>query len=234
MPQYAVIGLGTFGKKVALTLTEKGADVIVIDRNSVSIEEIKDKVSAALILDSTDEHAMRSIDIQNVDAAIVALGDNQEEAILTTALLKKLGITQIVARAIDAQYADVLKTVGAHKVIIIEEQMGEDIAIRLLSPEIYQHVILTTGHSLIEIAARDEFVGKTLKEIDFRRRYGVNIIAIQKKVPRVNDEGKVYHTIEVNDVPGPDDIIEKDDILVVVGSDANIEKLSIAHRNTTK
>lgn len=228
MPQYAVIGLGTFGKKVALTLAEKGAQVIVIDKDKNSIEEIKDHVSAALIMDSTDEHAMRSTEISNVDAAVVALGDNQEEAILTTALLKKIGVPYIVARAINTQYADILQTIGAQKVIVLEEQMGENVAKRLLSPEIYQHVVLTTGHSLVEIQVRDEFVGKTLKQLDFRRKYGINIIAIQRKVPHVDDNGKVTHTVQVNDVPGPDDVVQKDDILVIVGSDDNIEKMSIS------
>jgi trk system potassium uptake protein TrkA len=231
MPQYAVIGLGTFGKKVALTLASKGGDVVVIDRDKERIEEIKDQVSAAMIMDSTDEYAMRSAEIGNIDAAVVALGDNQEEAILTTAVLRKLGVPYIIARAINAQYAEVLRTIGAQKVVIIEEQMGETIAKRLLSPEIYQHVVLTTGHSLVEIQARKEFIGKSLKELDFRRSYGVNIIAIQRKIPHVDDDGKVTYTVSVNDIPGPDDIVQKDDILVVVGADKNIEQMSIETEN---
>jgi len=231
MPQYAVIGLGTFGKKVALTLASKGADVVVIDRDKDSIEEIKDHVSAALIMDSTDELAMKSAEIGNIDGAVVALGDNQEEAILSTALLHKLGVPYIVARAINSQYAEVLRTVGAQKVVIIEEQMGEVIAKRLLSPEIYQHVVLTTGHSLVEIQARKEFIGKTLKELDFRRTFGINIIAIQRKVPHVGEDGKIAHTVTVNDIPGPDDIVQKDDVLVVVGTDRNIEQMSIETEN---
>ena len=108
--------------------------------------------------------------------------------------------------------------------------MGETVAKRLLSPEVYQHVVLTTGHSLVEIAVRDEFIGKTLKQLDFRRRYGVNVIAIQKRIPEVNEEGKVTYAVRVNDVPGPDDRIEKDDVLVVVGADDNIEKMSISQK----
>ncbi len=227
MAQYAVIGLGAFGRKVALTLTDKGADVIVIDKDHDRIEEIKDQVSAALVLDSTDELAMKASDIDNVDAVVVALGDRQEDAILTTALLKKMGISNIVARAIDKQYGEILMTVGAHRVIIIEEQMGEDLAKRLLSPKIYQHVVLTTGHSLVEIEVKPEFIGKTLKEIEFRHKYGLNVIAIQHKVPKIDDSGKVQITIEVNDIPGPNDRIREGDVLVVVGADENIEKMSL-------
>lgn len=230
MPQYAVIGLGAFGKKVALTLAEKGAAVVVIDKSKDRVEEIKDSVSAALILDCTDERAMHATEIENVDAAVVALGDDQEEAILATAILKKIGVSRVIARAINTLYADVLKMVGADRVIIIEEQMGEEVAKRMLSPDIYQHVVLTTGHSLVEMEARKEFVGKTLREIDFRKKYGVNIIAIQKRIPKVNEDGKVQYVIEVNDVPGPFDKIAKDDVLVVVGSDDNIEKMSIPEK----
>ncbi len=230
MPQYAVIGLGVFGKKVALTLAEKGVAVVVIDKNKDHVEEIKDNVSAALILDCTDERAMKATDIENVDAAVVALGDDQEEAILATAILKKIGVSRVIARAINTLYADVLKMVGADRVIIIEEQMGEEVAKRLLSPDIYQHVVLTTGHSLVEMEAPKEFVGKTLREIDFRKRYGVNVIAIQKKIPKVDEDGKVKYVIEVNDVPGPFDRVAKDDVLVVVGSDDNIEKMTIPEK----
>jgi len=230
MPQFAVIGLGAFGKKVAFTLSQKGANVIAIDKNRDSVEEIKEHVSAALVLDSTDEDAMKAAGIKDVDAAVVALGDNQEEAILITAILKKMGVSKIVARAINQLYAHVLKSVGADSVIVIEERMGEDLAKRLLSPEIYQHVVLTTGHSLVEVEARPEFIGKSLRQLDFRRTFGVNIIAIQKKIPSVNDEGKVTYTIEVNDIPGPEDRIEKGDILVVVGADENIERMSIAQK----
>jgi len=230
MPQFAVIGLGAFGKKVAFTLSEKGANVIAIDKNRDSVEEIKEQVSAALVLDSTDEDAMKAAGIKDVDAAVVALGDNQEEAILITAILKKMGVSKIVARAINQLYAHVLKSVGADTVIVIEERMGEDLAKRLLSPEIYQHVVLTTGHSLVEMEARPEFIGKSLRQLDFRKTFRVNIIAIQKKIPSVNEEGKVTQKIEVNDVPGPEDRIEKGDILVVVGADENIERMGIAQK----
>ena len=225
MPQYGVIGLGTFGRKVAITLTEKGASVVVIDKNSEKIEEIKDKVDVALVMDSTDEESMRGAEIENLDGAVIALGDDQEQAILTTAILRRIGISPIIARAIDSLYAHVLNIVGADKVIIIEEQMGEDVAMRLLAPEILEKVVLTTGHILAEVAAKKEFVGKSIKDLDFRKRFGVNIIAIQKKVSKIDDEGRAFQATEVNDLPGPEDKIEENDTLVVVGSEPNIEDL---------
>jgi trk system potassium uptake protein TrkA len=225
MPQYGVIGLGTFGKKVALTLTEKGASVVVIDKDRDKIEEIKDKVDVALVLDSTDEEGMRAAEIENLDGAVIALGDDQEQAILTTAILRRIGISPVIARAMDSLYAHVLNIVGADKVVIIEEQMGEEIAMRLLAPEILEKVVLTTGHILAEVAAKKEFVGRSIKELDFRNKFGVNIIAIQKKVSKVDQEGRAFQATEVNDLPGPNDRIDENDTLVVVGSETNIEGL---------
>lgn len=225
--QFVVIGLGTFGSKIIHTLTEHGAEVIAIDQDKKKVETAKDSVAIAMSLDSTDENAMIAAQINDVDAAIVALGEAQEEAILTTVILKKMGIHPIVARASNELYAHVLKRVGADQVIIIEEQAGEDIAKRLLAPEIHEKVVLTTGHSLAEIEAKKGFVGKTLKELDIRKKYGVNVIAIQKKITRIDEDGKVVQSVEMNDLPGPDDRIEEGDILVVVGSDSDIEKLAL-------
>ncbi len=224
--QYAIIGLGTFGKKVALTLTQNGANVIGIDKDKEKVEEIKDRIGVALSLDATDEEAVRAAQIEDVDAAVVALGDAQEEAILTTAILKRMGITPIVARAMDSLYAHVLKLVGADKVIVIEEQMGEEIAKQLLTPDIHEKTALTTGHILAEIKAKREFVGRTLEELDFRGKLGVNVISIQSKISKIDDEGKPYETVELNDVPGPRDRIEDGDVLLVVGAQADVERLA--------
>lgn len=228
MAQYLVIGLGTFGERVALSLTEKGADVVVVDKNRAKVEDIKDKVGVALILDSTDEEAMRAADVENVDGAVVALGDAQEEAILTTAILKRMGISPVVARAADQLYAHVLSLVGADRVVIIEEQMGEEIAKRLLAPEVHEKILLTSGHILAEIEASKGFVGKTLKELGLRRKFGVNVISIQKKVTQIDEEGKVHQTTQVNDLPGSDDRIEEGDVLVLVGSQTNIDRLTLS------
>lgn len=226
--RYLVVGLGTFGMKIIRTFTERGADVIAVDNDREKVEAIKDIVAIAMTLDSTDESAMRAAQIDDVDAAVVALGESQEEAILTTVVLKKMGIHPIIARAANALYAHVLKQVGADHVTIIEEQAGEEIAKRLLAPEIHEKIFLTTGHSLVEIAAKKDFIGKTLKDLDLRRKFGVNVIAIQKKTDRIDDDGKVVHDTTMNDLPGPDDIIEEEDVLVIVGADSDIEKLALS------
>jgi trk system potassium uptake protein TrkA len=226
MKQFAVIGLGKFGKKVALTLAEKGGQVLVVDEDIRKVEEIKDQVAQAVCLDSTDEDAMRAAGLEDVDAAVVGAGENLELSILTTAILKKLGVPHIIARAVSDIHAQILERVGATRVINVEEQMGEQVARSIIAPEIHEQFALATGHSLAEVVPRPEFIGQTIGKINFRQQYGVNIIAIQKRLPVVTPEGKNSFQILINDLPKPTDEIEDNDVLVVVGSDENIERMA--------
>jgi trk system potassium uptake protein TrkA len=226
MKQFAVIGLGKFGRKVALTLAEKGGQVLAVDEDIRKVEEIKDRVAQAVCLDSTDEDAMRAAGLEDVDAAIVSAGENLELSVLSTAILKRLGVPHIVARAVSDLHAQILERVGATRVINVEEQMGEQVARSIIAPEIHEQFALATGHSLAEVVPRPELIGQSIGRINFRQQYGVNIIAIQKRIPVVTAEGRNSFQILINDLPKPTDVIEADDVLVVVGSDENIEKLA--------
>jgi trk system potassium uptake protein TrkA len=226
MKQFAVIGLGKFGMKVALTLTEKGGQVLAVDEDIRKVEEVKDHVAQAVCLDSTDEDAMRAAGLEDVDAAIVGAGENLEFSILATAILKKLGVPNIVARAVSDLHAQILERVGATRVIMVEEQMGEQVARSIIAPEIHEQFALATGHSLAEVVPRPEFIGQSIGKINFRQQFGVNIIAIQKRIPIVTPEGKNSFQVLINDLPKPSDVIEDTDVLVVVGSDGNIERLA--------
>jgi len=226
MKQFAVIGLGKFGMKVALTLAEKGGQVLAVDEDIRKVEEIKDLVAQAVCLDSTDEDAMRAAGLEDVDAAIVGAGENLELSVLTTAILKKLGVPHIVARAVSNLHAQILERVGATRVINVEEQMGEQVARSIIAPAIHEQFPLATGHSLAEVVPPPGFIGQTIGKINFRQQFGVNIIAIQKRIPVVTPEGRNSFEIHVNDLPKPTDTIEDNDVLVVVGSDENIERLA--------
>ena len=225
MKQFAVIGLGSFGRKVAVTLAEKGAEVMAIDKDLNKVENIKDKVVSAVTLDSTSVDELKSVGITDIDTVVVALGEQQEAAILTTVLLKNLGVGEVIARAMNDLYAQILKMVGADKVILIEEQMAEQLAKALVAPQIIENIPLASGHSLVKIKPRREFIAKKLKDLNFRSRYGINVVAIQKKVEEINDEGETVIRIKVNDLPGPDDKLSEDETLLVVGSEEEIEKL---------
>ncbi len=227
MKQFAVVGLGTFGERVARTLMAKGAEVIGIDSDPARIEDIKDEITHALCLDATNEEAISHSGALDVDAVVVAMGERMEAAILATAILHRLGAGYVVARASSALYAQILHDVGADRTVLIEEQMADQVAKSLVAPDVLEQITLSSGHSLVEMKPRREMIGRRLGDLDIRRSYNVNIVAIKRKTPIITDTGESSFETRTNDIPGPDDRIDKDDILVVVGRDQDIERLSM-------
>jgi trk system potassium uptake protein TrkA len=226
MKQFAVIGLGTFGARVARTLIGKGAEVIAIDKDAAKVESIKDDVTQAICLDATDEETLAHSGVLDLDAVVVAMGEHMEQAILTTAILKRLGAGQIVARAASALYAQILHDVGADRTVLIEEQMADQVAKGLVAPEMVEQLTLASGHSLVEIRPRRELIGRRLGDLNIRRQYRVNVVAIKKRIAIITEEGEGGFEERVNDVPGPEDRIEADDVLVVVGADEELERFA--------
>jgi trk system potassium uptake protein len=224
--QFAVIGLGTFGQRIARTLMQKGSEVVAIDKDPAKVEAVKDNVTRAISLDATDEETLAHSGVLDLDAVVVAMGEHMEQAILTTALLKRLGAGYIVARAATDLYAQILRDVGADRTVLIEEQMADQVAKTMVAPDLIDQLQLSTGHSLIEMKPLRDMVGKKLGELDIRRRYQVNIIAIKKRIPTITEDGESTFKETTNDVPGPDDRIEAGDILVVVGADEKLERFA--------
>ncbi|MBF0407086.1 MAG: TrkA family potassium uptake protein [Candidatus Riflebacteria bacterium] len=224
--EYAVLGLGRFGSKLAQALFARGGDVIAVDSDKDAVERLKEHVSHIAIADCTDELALRNLGIQDVDVAVVAIGEKIEISILTTAILRRLGVHRIMSRAVTKMQAQILTEVGAHEVFILEESMGEQIAKKLIAPHIHENITLSSGHSLVEMTPRQDFIGKTLKELNLRAAYGVNVIAVKRKIPDISENGENTTRIELNDLPSPDQKIRQDDILVLVGSNQRIEDLS--------
>lgn len=220
-----VIGLGTFGAKTATRLFEKGAEVIAIDSNAELVEKIKDRVTHAVTMDVTDEKAVRSTNISDGDVAIVAIGDNIEMSILAVAMLRKLGVGKIIARATNTLHEHVLKEIGASEIVKVEEEMGEITASKIVAPHVLQRYNFAAGYSIVEIRLGKKYEGRTLVESQIRQNYSLNIVALQKRVPYITEDGKSSFRIEINDSPLPMDIIEADDIVVLVGSESNFNNL---------
>jgi len=226
MRHIAVIGLGNFGSTVAKSLTEKGAYVTAIDQDTEKIEEIKNSVSMAVALNATDKNALKSINIQEVDVAIVCMGEGLEASILTTFLLKKMGVKKIWSRAINPLQLEILNTMEIDQVINLEREMGEIIASSLVSTNLMKHIPLSEGHSIAEIKVPTAFVGKTIRAIKPREKFNVNIVAIKVKVPSITETGERTFGEVIEDVPEPDRNFEEDDVLLVVGSNENIKRIS--------
>lgn len=221
----AVIGLGTFGAKTAVRLFDKGAEVIAIDKNEELVDRIKDRVTHAVALDVTDERSLRSVNISDVDTAVVAIGDHIEQSIMSVTMLRKLGVGRVVARATSVLHEHVLHEIGASEIIKVEEEMGEIIASKIVAPHVLQRYNFAAGYSIVELRLGKKFEGKTLVESKIRQNYSLNIVALQKRVPYITEDGKSAYRVEINDCPMPMDVIEADDIVVLVGSEKNFNKL---------
>ena len=227
MRKIAVIGLGRFGMELARRLSASGTEVIAIDRNPNLINEIKDDVEVAVRLDSTDEAALRSQEIDKVDVCVVSIGENFEAALLTTVLAKKLKIPEVICRAQTQFHADIFRQIGSDEVIQPEQQAGQHLARQLANPHLQDFITLAEGYTLVELDAPAGFVGKTLKKVSLRVKYGVNLVAIKRTI-LTGREGEVAEQEKIISVPGPDTMIEEKDILVLVGSDEALTRLSRA------
>ncbi len=224
MRQFAVIGLGRFGFSVAKTLSEKGHQVLGIDIDEDKVQDVSDIVTQAICVDARDEKALKAIGIESVDVAIVGMADNIEASILTTLVLKEMGIKEIVAKAVDEDHSKVLQKVGATKVVAPEKDMGIRVANSLISPTVIEHIELSADSSIAELIPPNEYLNKTLLDIDIRKKYGLNIIAIKKRMKIVTKGGEVKEEQKINVAPEPDDMIRDGDILIVVGTNEYIEE----------
>lgn len=224
MRKIAVIGLGRFGMELARRLSASGAQVIAIDRNTNLINEIKDDVELAVRLDSTDEAALRSQEIDKVDVCVVSIGENFEASLLTTVLARKLEIPQVICRAQTQFHADIFRQIGADEVIQPEQQAGQHLARQLANPHLQDFITLAEGFTLVELDAPKGFIGKSLQELSLRMHYDVNLVAIKRTVPTGKD-GTVTEEEQVISVPRPDTLIEENDTLVLVGADEDLARL---------
>ncbi|MHC4495625.1 MAG: potassium channel family protein [Planctomycetota bacterium] len=184
MRRFAVIGLGRFGKKLAVALAMSGAEVIAIDKNREAIELLTDQVSHAVRLDSTDEEALKAQGIDKVDVAIIGIGQGTgrgfESAILTVVNLRQMGVKRIYARAEDLIAGEVFSKVGATEVIYPEIESAQRWAYKLIAPQIGEKIDFAEGYSLARIKAPASFDGKTVMDLQLRQKYSVNLVLINE------------------------------------------------------
>ena len=178
--KFCVIGLGRFGQQIAISLAEHGMEVLAIDRDESIVNSIKDKVTRAICLDVTDEESLRSVGVDSMDTAIVAMGENFEQSVLITALLKKqLVLPYVIARSTNAIHDEVLKLVGADQVVLPERYVGIRLANNLSLPFV-DLVHISDAFSITQITVPESFVGKTIGELDLRKSKNVSCIAVKK------------------------------------------------------
>ncbi len=218
----AVFGLGRFGMGLAVRLASLGADVLAIDSDRELVEEVDPRVSRAVCLDATNEFAMKKLKLDDTDLAIVCIGRNIEAGLLVTAVLQRLGVEEIWVRAIDHNQAQILEAMGVSRIISLEKEMAYQVGQEITMPGIQVIAPITTNHVLAELKAKSEFVGKTLRDLDFRNRYGLNIVAIKSRETTPGPEGEEKVEYHVNDLPYAEDVIKEGDVLVVIGPDEKV------------
>ncbi|MDP2172609.1 MAG: TrkA family potassium uptake protein [Candidatus Cloacimonadaceae bacterium] len=225
MPRYAVIGLGRFGMTVATILAENGLDVIAIDKNQAMVDDISNKVTHAVCMDSTDENAIRMQNLSEADAVILGIGSNIQESILTAAILKKIGAGVIYAKVENQLHGRILELIGVQHVLLPEEMVGNQLAKTLISKNVLEYINLSSGHIVIELVAPPEFVGRALLDIALPSARGINVIAIKYNYLSVTEDGTNIIEKRLNDMPGANDIVNEGDVLILLGPKSKIDKL---------
>ena len=210
--QFVVIGLGRFGESVAKTLYSLGHDVLVIDMDEDSIQEISESVTHAVQMDATDESALKTLGLRNFDVAVVTTGSNIQASVMATLLVKELGVKYIIAKGQSDLHAKVLYKIGADRVILPEKDMGVKVAHNLVSSSILDFIELSPDYSIMELRVLNKWSGKTLKELKLRSSYGINIMAIKR-----GDD------IDIS--PKAEDRLLEDDIIVAIGSTSELSDL---------
>ncbi|MCX7903875.1 MAG: TrkA family potassium uptake protein [Caloramator sp.] len=209
--QFVVIGLGRFGSSVARTLYSLGNEVLAIDKDEETVQNISDFVTHAVQADATDESTIRSLGIRNFDVAVVTIGSDIQSSVMVTLLLKELGIKYVIAKAHNDLHAKVLYKIGADRVVFPERDMGVRVAHNLCTSNILDFIELSPDYNIIELTAIEEWYNKSLRELDMRNKYGFNVMAIKRDK-------------EIDVSPGADDVIKPGDILVVISTNENIRK----------
>lgn len=207
--QFIVIGLGRFGTSVAETLYALGNDVLAVDIDEEAVQNIAERVTHAVQVDANDEVSLRALGIGNFDVAIISIGSDIQANILSTLLVKEMNVKHIITKANNALHAKVLYKIGANRVIFPERDMGIRVAHNLCSSNILDYIELSPDFSIAEIVTPKEWEGHSLKELDLRVRYSVNVVAIKRD-----------DNIEVS--PAADEVIQEGDIIVAIGGTSEL------------
>ena len=222
MRRFAVIGAGTFGSAVAETLFNDNHEVILIDIDSDRVQDLQAIATQSIQADATDVEALKAVGVNDVDCAVVSLGERIDLSTLVTLHLKEMGVPEIVVKATTPEHGKILKLIGATEIVFPEKQMAQRVARRLSAPNIYDQIPLADDLTVLEVLAPAPLVGKSLKDLRLRDQYRVNLIAVRE--PDVRGE---WVTI----IPQAEFRVRQDHILVIVGLNEDIEEFKSISRS---
>lgn len=221
--KFAVIGVGRYGLTIAKRLGEKGAQVFAFDNDEEKIEAIKDDVAFAVTLDSTDIRALKSQNVDEMDAVVVAIGENFEATILTSVHLLDLGVKRIIARASGKHQKLILEKIGLKEILTPEDEVAYVVREKLINPSIISYLQLPDDYEIAEIVAPNGCIGRALDDIEFRNRYELTLVTIKREY-KVDKNGEITTEQHVIGVPKSDTIIKENDTLVVFGTAKSVQR----------
>lgn len=213
MKSILVIGMGRFGYHLAAKLQALGNDVMIVDRNAEVINDLAPKFTDAQIGDCTNEAVIASLGVKQMDICFVSIGENFESSLIITSMLKRAGAKRVIAKANHELQADLLLQIGANEVVYPERELAENLAVRYNADNVFDYIELTGEYSIYEIPIPITWVGKTLVELDVRKKHHINIIAIK------SESG-------LNPSPGADYVFKPLDHIIVIGKAGDVFKLS--------
>lgn len=226
--KFAVLGLGHFGLNLSLQLTERGCDVLAVDNREERVELLRDKVAHTVIADTRDVKALRSLGLEDMDAVVVAIGEDFESSILTTAHLQELGIKRIVNRVVSPVHEKLLKTMNIEDRVLPEADAAHHLSRRLTMRGVVDALELSEDYSIIEVKVPPSFIGKSLRELEIRNSFNINLVTVIRCLDESRAKGlSGKQSLNVLGVPNLDLIFAQNDILVVFGREKDLTQFSL-------
>lgn len=221
--KYIIIGLGNFGASLAKKLTEQGNEVIGIDTSMAKVDAYKEKISHTICMDATDEFTVSGLPLKETDIVIVAIGEDQGANVMTTALLKNFEVKRLISRAINPLHEKVLQAIGVDEIVHPEEETAERWAKKLCLSNVVDSFELNEDYSIIEARVPADYIGRTVREVGFRREFNLLVLTIMKKVEVKSLLGKTKTETQIQGVASADNKLEPGDILVLYGSNKDLQ-----------
>jgi len=214
MKRVVVIGLGIFGSQLARQLYDKGIEVVAIDKNKDVVQRIKDHSTKAVLADATDKEVLESIGIDAADTVVISFGEDLSASTLLTLYLKEMKVKEVIVKVPNEDYKRILLKVGASEAIIPEREIANKVARSIISPNVLEYLPISEDYTIVELAPPTSFIGKSLAELDLRKRYQLQVIAIRDVLLE-----------KLQMVPRASSIIKDSDVLVIIGREEDIQKV---------
>lgn len=222
--KYIIVGLGNFGASLAEKLTAQGNEVIGIDTSMTKVDTFKEKISHTICMDATDEFTVSGLPLKDTDIVIIAIGEDQGSNVMVTALFKNLEVKRLISRAINPLHEKVLKALGVDEIVHPEQETAERWAKKLCMNNVVDSFELGEDYSIIEANVPLEYVGQTIREVKFRESFNLLVLTTIKRTEVESKLGKSKTESKVQGVAKADLVLEKNDILVLYGSNKDLKK----------